>query len=187
MNGFHRARIVSGVALACAVLAFGPGCAGGGLGEPEFSGCRLGGGGSDEPDPVPLSRYVGTWSGSWAALDEPLPGATAMRGDMTLAVAADGSLSGQLTNATTGEAGSVSGTIAASGGTGIGNITTRFGEREHVADSAIVIVQGNGHLGGSMRVPAGPAAAPPAQPGTLPGTPTGTGFSVLASFDLTRQ
>jgi hypothetical protein len=170
-----RARLAMGVALSVWFLVVGPGCSGGGL-EGGRTRCGRGGGGGDyTPDPVPLSRYVGTWKGSWVAVVDnvdPLP-----RGEMTLTVDPTGAFSGHLTDTSTNRTGSVSGKITAEGASGTADITTTFGDRNAREFTQIVIVQTNGHLSGSMLVPVDQAPAPGQPPVLL----------TLGSFDLIRQ
>jgi hypothetical protein len=169
------ARVAIGLALAAWFLVVGPGCAGGTGLEGGRTSCGRGGGGGDSTsDPVPLSRYVGTWKGSWTAVNEldPLP-----RGEMTLTVDPTGAFTGQLTDTATNRTGSVFGKITALGWDGSVDITAAFGERNARHSTQIVIVRTSDHLSGSMDVPVEQAAFP-----------GGTPFIVtLASFDLTRQ
>ena len=172
MKWLARTRIAFGLTLAALFLVIGPGCAGGA--QPTNTGCGRSGGSSVTPQPVPLSRYVGTWKGSWAALDnlDPLP-----RGEMTLTVDSTGAFSGQLTDTANNRTGSVFGKITAQGADGSADITTVFGERSARNSTQILIVQTNGRLSGSMSVPVEQAALPGEVPFIL----------TLASFDLTRQ
>ncbi len=175
MNWLARTRIAFGLTLAALFLVIGPGCAGGGF-EGGHTSCGRSGGSSYTPPPVPLSRYVGTWKGAWTSLNnfDPLP-----RGEMTLTVDSTGAFSGQLTDTANNRTGSVSGKITAQGADGSADITTTFGDQSERDFTQIVILQTNGHLGGSMRVPVNQAPAS----GDLT-TPLGW---TLASFDLTRQ
>jgi len=119
---------------------------------------------------VPLSRYVGTWKGSWTTVNINFPEEAPPKGEMTLTVDPTGAFSGQLTDTATNRTGSVSGKIMADGESGTADFTTTFGERSEKSFTLIVILQTNGHLDGSMRVPVGLSFT-----------------STLASFDLTRQ
>lgn len=81
-----------------------------------LTGCGGGGGGSTSsttstptPTPAPAaSRFVGTWSGPWEETN-------GQNGTMTFTVAADGTFSGTVTNATYNVEGPFSGTIQSDG------------------------------------------------------------------------
>lgn len=179
-----RARIAASLTLAAWFLIIGPGCdGGGGTTTPNCNSSGGGSGGDGGPYyvPIPLSRYVGTWQGTWS-VEDGVPGnngSEPARGQMTLTVNAAGSFSGQLTDAITGQSGSVVGTITAEGVSGTADITTTFGDQSERDVRQIVITQNEGDLAGSMQVRIAPS------PGSVPGTPTPS--RTLASFRLIRQ
>jgi hypothetical protein len=177
-HAFFRARVAVGLVLAAWFLVVGPGCAGGSGLEGGRTSCGRGGGGGDStPDPVPLSRYVGTWSGSWSELDDPNDPVPILQGEMTLTVDATGAFSGQLTETASGQTGSVSGTIRASGAYGSADINAVFGERSLVTTQAITFKE-NGHLSGNLALPLDRLPKPGDPPPLI---------TTYASFDLSRQ